>query len=158
MISFYNFRVAYTKEFGSSTIMSESKSYKPKKPDDVTDQLGSLSISNQSSSTTTSSTTPIVVSDREIYIPEEVRSFALTSGCYTMTTSRSKPAETVTTDSKRDQNWKNPTLCRRYYVAFVLFTNKLLLKVILTTRNEKWCSITFNFFPNFLQKWEVQTF
>ena len=104
--------------------MSESKSYKPKKPDDVADQLGSLSISNQSSSTTTSSTTPIVVSDREIYIPEEVRSFALTSGCYTMTTSRSKPAETVTTDSKRDQNWKNPeisTLCRRYYVAFVLF-------------------------------------
>ena len=86
--------------------MSESKSYKPKKPDDVADQLGSLSISNQSSSTATSSTTPVVVSDREIYIPEEVRSFALTSGCYTMTTSRSKPAETVTTDSKRDQNWK----------------------------------------------------
>ena len=56
---------------------------------------------------------------------------------------------------------KNPEispLCRRYYVAFVLFTNKLLLKVILTTRNEKLCSITFNFFPNFLQKWEVQTF
>ena len=103
-LPFYIFRVAYTKEFGSSTIMSESKSYKPKKPDDVVDQLGSLSISNQSSSTTTSSTTPVVVSDREIYIPKEVRSFALTSGCYTMTTSRSKPAETVTTDSKRDQN------------------------------------------------------
>ena len=100
---FYIFRVAYTKEFGSSTIMSESKSYKPKKPDDVVDQLGSLSISNQSSSTT-SSTTPVVVSDREIYIPEEVRSFALTSGCNTMTTSRSRPAETITTDSKRDQN------------------------------------------------------
>ena len=85
-----------------------SKSYNTKKSDDLKDQISGLSISNQSSSTTTitSSTTPIVVSNREIYIPEEVRSFAATSGSYTMTTSRSRPAETMTTDSKpkRDQN------------------------------------------------------